>query len=152
MTRPSADDTMLAIAVLWSKRSTCTRLATGATISTFDGHVISSGFNGAPRGADHCTEVGCLIEGGHCVRAIHAEANAIIQAARIGTSVDGGILYCTHRPCVRCTLTIIQAGIDRVIYARPYNSDGLADHVADLFKAAGVTCVQGTNLTVKVEG
>lgn len=149
--RPTTDETLLALAQVWSLRSTCPRRSTGAVISTFDGHVVSSGYNGSPRGMDHCSDVGCLMEGGHCVRSIHAEANAIVQAARIGVSVDNGYLYATDRPCVRCAILIIQVGIVRVVYARPYDTDGLPDHVAKLFATAGVECFQGDLWTPSTE-
>jgi len=142
--RPSLEDTLFAVASAWAARATCPRLHVGAVIATATGRILSTGYNGAPKGFPHCAEVGCRREGGHCVRALHAEVNAILQAATLGTSIDGAVLYCTHRPCVRCAMMIAQVGIVRVVYDASYTGDALGDEVAELFARAGIVIEQRT--------
>ena len=118
-----------------SKRSTCMRRSVGAVIVK-DKRLLATGYNGTPRGMTHCEEVGCLrtklnVPSGkmhELCRGIHAEQNAVIQAAVHGVSVDGGTLYCTHQPCVVCTKILINAGIRRIVYANPY-PDELAENM-----------------------
>jgi dCMP deaminase len=100
-------------------RSTCPRASVGAVIVR-DKRILTTGYNGSPRGLPHCTEAGCLIINGHCVRALHAEQNAIIQGALHGVDVSHSILYVTHQPCLSCAKMIINAGIERVVYAGDY--------------------------------
>lgn len=138
MMRPDWDTLYLAIAELMSTRSTCPRRQCGAAVVSYERQILASGYNGAIRGEPHCSDVGCRIEGGHCVRAVHAEANAIAQGARLGIALSGSTLYITDRPCVRCAGLIIQAGIAHVVYARDYSSDGLDAEVRALFESAGV--------------
>jgi dCMP deaminase len=137
--RPSWDDTMLDIAAVMSQRSTCLRLQAGAVIATADHKVVATGYNGAPHGLEHCTVVGCMIEGGHCVRAVHAEVNAVVQVARLGgPGLDGCTLYSTHRSCVRCAPILVQSGIRRVVYSEEYDSDLASGAVVDLLTRSGV--------------
>ena len=118
-----------------SKRATCMRRSVGAVIVK-DKRLLATGYNGTPRGMAHCEEVGCLrtklnVPSGkmhELCRGIHAEQNAVIQAAVHGVSVDGGTLYCTHQPCVVCTKILINAGIRRIVYANPY-PDELAENM-----------------------
>ena len=118
-----------------SKRSTCMRRSVGAVIVK-DKRLLATGYNGTPRGMAHCEEVGCLrtklnVPSGkmhELCRGIHAEQNAVIQAAVYGVSVDGATLYCTHQPCVVCTKILINAGIRRIVYANPY-PDELAENM-----------------------
>ena len=118
-----------------SKRSTCMRRSVGAVIVK-DKRLLATGYNGTPRGMAHCEEVGCLrtklnVPSGkmhELCRGIHAEQNAVIQAAVHGVSVDGGTLYCTHQPCVVCTKILINAGIRRIVFANPY-PDELAENM-----------------------
>lgn len=118
-----------------SKRSTCMRRSVGAVIVK-DKRLLATGYNGTPRGMAHCEEVGCLrtklnVPSGkmhELCRGIHAEQNAVIQAAVHGVSVDGGTLYCTHQPCVVCTKILINAGIKKIVYANPY-PDELAENM-----------------------
>lgn len=131
--RPSWDEYFMQITLQVAKRSTCPRAAVGAVIVR-DKRILTTGYNGAPIGLPHCTEVGCLMVDGHCLRTLHAEQNAIIQAALHGVSVDGGTLYVTHQPCNTCAKMIINAGIDRVIYGGAY-PDELA---VSFFEQAGV--------------
>lgn len=87
-----------------------------------DHRVIATGYNGAPSGQPHCTEVGCLVEHDHCVRTIHAELNALLQCARYGIATSGVDLYCTDMPCRNCARALVQAGVQRIYYIRPYES------------------------------
>ena len=113
-----------------ASRSTCTRRRVGAVI-VLNSHIISTGYNGAPKGLPHCGEVGCLRtllnvpsgERHEICRGSHAELNAIVQAASVGTATAGGTIYCTHEPCSFCTKAIINAGIQRVVFVHPYPDD-----------------------------
>lgn len=103
-----------------STRATCKRRKVGAVL-TRNNRVVSTGYNGAPEGQDHCLDVGCDMENGHCVRTIHAEANALIQAGLSGgPGTDGATLYTTASPCRACMGLIINAGVKRIVYADPY--------------------------------
>ena len=123
-------------------RSTCLRRRVGAVI-VVDNHIVSTGYNGAASGIEHCLDVGCMremlgIPSGtdlmNC-KAVHAEANAIIQCAVHGVSPRGGVLYCTHAPCMMCAKMIINAKISRVIFDQEYPN---MQETITLFKQAGV--------------
>ena len=124
------------MAELARKRSTCLRRHVGAVIVK-DNRVIATGYNGVPKGIRHCEETGCLrqqlnVPSGkmhELCRGLHAEQNAIIQAACMGSSIEGGTLYCTTQPCVICTKMIINAGIKRVVIKESY-PDALAQEMA----------------------
>jgi dCMP deaminase len=124
------------MAELARQRSTCLRRHVGAVIVK-DNRVIATGYNGVPRGIRHCEETGCLrqqlnVPSGkmhELCRGLHAEQNAIIQAACMGSSIEGGTLYCTTQPCVICTKMIINAGIKRVVIKESY-PDALAQEMA----------------------
>jgi dCMP deaminase len=128
--RPSWDEYFMDITQRVATRSTCLRRSVGAIIVR-DKRILSTGYNGAPRGLAHCEEAGCLrerlgIPSGQrqeICRGLHAEQNAIIQAALYGTPIEGSSLYCTTQPCVTCAKMIINAGILRVIYENPYPDD-----------------------------
>lgn len=137
--RPSWDEYFMGIALQVAKRSTCDRAHVGAVIVR-DRRILTTGYNGSPSGLPHCDDVGHLLVEGHCVRTIHAEQNAIVQAAYLGISVRGGTLYVTHQPCLTCAKLIINAGIRRVVYAGTY-----PDNLARQFLAeAGVGLQQMT--------
>lgn len=120
MKRISRIEVLMAVAQLQALRSTCTRGKVGAVIAK-DYRIISTGYNGAPAGLPHCTEVGCEVgPDGGCERCSHAEAGAIAFAARTGISLEGASLYCTHLPCYDCVKLIINSGIDSVYYLKPY--------------------------------
>ncbi len=102
-----------------SKRSTCLRAQVGAIVVK-DKRILTTGYNGAPKGLPHCLDEGCEIVDGHCVRSLHAEQNAILQAAEYGVPLEGAIVYTTHQPCVTCAKMIINAGLKRVVYAGLY--------------------------------
>ena len=131
--RPGWDEYFMQIAQTVATRSTCPRASVGCVL-TRDRRILTTGYNGAPSGIPHCTEVGCRMVNDHCQRATHAEANAIVQAALHGVSVAGATAYCTHHPCINCTKLFISAGIKQIVYATPY-----PDPVAvDLLREAGV--------------
>lgn len=125
--RPDWDNYFMAIASVVATRSTCLRRKVGAVIVR-DRQIISTGYNGAPKGVPHCAEVGCLreklgIPSGErheICRGAHAEINAIAQAAATGSTTAGADMYCTHEPCSFCTKAMINAGIRRVLYVFPY--------------------------------
>jgi len=125
--RPSWDKYFLEIAAVVAGRSTCLRRQVGALIVK-DKRILTTGYNGAPRGLAHCLDVGCLRDDSgadsgkvhELCRGLHAEQNAIIQAALHGVSIDGGVLYSTHQPCVLCTKMIINAGLWAIYYLEPY--------------------------------
>ena len=100
-------------------RATCDRKHVGAVIVR-DKTILSTGYNGSIRGMPHCDEVGHLMENGHCVGTVHAEANAIIQAAKNGVRIDGGELYTTASPCWSCFKLIANAGIRTIYYGEFY--------------------------------
>lgn len=103
-------------------RSTCPRKSVGAVIVR-DKAILATGYNGSIRGLGHCTELGCLIENEHCVRTVHAEANAILQAARHGVRIDDADIYVTASPCWNCFKLIANAGIRRILYGEFYRDE-----------------------------
>jgi len=119
---------------LLALRSTCTRLMVGATIVR-DKRIIAGGYNGSVSGSVHCVDEGCYVVDGHCVRTVHAEANALLQCAKFGVATEGAHIYVTHFPCLQCTKQIIQAGIDTVYYATDYRNDPYA---IELFQEANI--------------
>jgi dCMP deaminase len=120
--RPDWDSYFMKIAYAISERSTCDRALVGCVLVT-DKRILTSGFNGSPSGLEHCDEIGHLMVDGHCVRTIHAETNAIIQAALHGVSTKGATCYVTHFPCINCTKALINAGISRIVYSVSYRTD-----------------------------
>ena len=122
MNRPSWDEYFMELAVYASRRSTCPRKAVGAVIVR-NNSVLATGYNGSVAGLEHCTDVGCLMIDNHCARTIHAEANAIIQAARLGHPIDGATLYTSAFPCWNCFKTIVNSGIVEVVYCESYRPD-----------------------------
>ena len=125
--RPSWDEYFISIANNVKNRSTCLRRRVGAIVVK-DKRILSTGYNGPPSGFKHCSEVGCVraeedIPSGErheLCRGIHAEQNAIVQAAAFGVSIRDSTLYCTHFPCALCAKMVINAGIRRVVVARDY--------------------------------
>lgn len=107
------------IAVEVSSRATCDRKHVGAVIVR-DKSILATGYNGSIRGLSHCDEDGHMMEDGHCVRTIHAEANAIIQAARNGVRIEGATVYVTASPCWGCFKMIANAGISRIVFGELY--------------------------------
>ena len=139
--RPTWDEYFSELAKLVARRSTCLRRNVGAVLVKED-RIIATGYNGAPQGLPHCLEVGCLraeknIPSGHryeLCRGVHAEQNAIINAARYGVSTLGSVLYCTDQPCILCARMLINAGIKRVVHQGKFQDD-LA---LQFFEQAGV--------------
>lgn len=135
MQRPSWEEYFMEIAYLVAKRSTCLRRQVGAVVVK-NKNILATGYNGAPRGITHCEVAGCIRdklnvpsgERHELCRGLHAEQNAIIQAAYHGTSIAGADLYCTNRPCIICSKMIINAGIEKVYYQDGY-SDPLAEEM-----------------------
>ena len=127
MSRPSWDSYFMDITLVVATRSTCLRRQVGALLVR-DKRILSSGYNGAPRGLDHCLDIGCMreklgIPSGQrqeLCRGLHAEQNAIVHAAYHGINIAGSTLYVTHQPCITCAKMIINAGITRVIFAGEY--------------------------------
>lgn len=132
------DQYFMAQSVLLSLRSTCSRLAVGATIVR-DKRIIAGGYNGSVSGDVHCIDEGCYVVDGHCVRTIHAEMNAILQCAKFGVPTEGAEIYVTHFPCLQCTKMILQAGIRKIHYLTDYRND---DYVMGLLKQTGVSIHQ----------
>jgi dCMP deaminase len=110
------------LAVQAATRSTCPRKHVGAVIVR-DKSILSTGYNGSIRGAPHCDEAGCLMDNGHCVRTVHAEANALVQAARNGVRLEGAHIYVTASPCFNCFKLIANAGLSTVFYGEFYRDD-----------------------------
>jgi dCMP deaminase len=137
MKRPNEHEYFLAIAVAAASRSTCDRKSVGAVVVR-DGHILSTGFNGAPAGLPHCDAAGHNLVDGHCSRAVHAEANALVIAARHGAAVAGADMYCTSSPCLNCAKLIINAGIKRVIFGETYGEIKALEWLRD----AGIAAVQ----------
>ncbi len=141
MARDDATTYFSKIAALVSTRSTCIKQHVGA-ILVKDMHIISTGYNGAPRGVSHCSKKTCLrqsltsLQNAHLCRGVHAEQNAIIQAAIHGTSTKGATLYTTHFPCMSCTKIIINAGISEIVYLKDYDMENGVK--MDLLREAGI--------------
>ena len=135
MSRPSWPEYFMTIAEMVAKRSTCLRRHVGA-ILVKDKRILATGYNGAPAGLKHCEEVGCIRQNAsipsgerhELCRGLHAEQNAIIQAAYHGISIAGSTLYCTNKPCVICSKMLINAGIGNIFYEKGYD-DPLADQM-----------------------
>jgi dCMP deaminase len=125
--RPSWDEYFMSIANMVRQRSTCLRRQVGAVVVK-DKRILATGYNGAPKGMRHCSELGCLrdreeIPAGQrheLCRGIHAEQNAIVQAAAFGVCINDATLYCTHFPCVLCTKMMINAGIRKLVVDHHY--------------------------------
>ena len=129
--RPSWDDYFMALVRILATRASCDRLHAGA-ILVRDKRIISSGYNGARPGQPTCDEVGHLLEKGHCVRTIHAEHNAILQAAALGgVSTRGSIMYTKYNPCIHCARYVIAAGIVRVVIGEVYRGDAAVRYLRD---------------------
>ena len=130
MERPSRDEYFMKMAQLAATRSTCLRRKVGAVIVK-DSHVLSTGYNGSPRGVSHCEEKGCLrvlmnVPSGtrhELCRGVHAEQNAVTQAAYFGTSVKDATIYTTTFPCSLCAKILINSGIKEIVYDEGYMDD-----------------------------
>ena len=141
--RPTWDEYFMEVCRSIAKRATCDRGRSGCVIAK-DHHLLVTGYVGSPSGLPHCDDVGHLFrdirhEDGsitkHCVRTVHAEQNAICQAARRGISIDGATLYCKMTPCRTCAMLIISSGIVRVVAEKRYHD---AKDTIEMFKTAGI--------------
>lgn len=121
-TRKDWDVYFMDIAQMVATRSTCSRKNIGAVIVK-DKTILSTGYNGSIRGRPHCSEIGCDMENGHCIATIHAEANAIIQAAKNGVAIDKAEIYTTASPCWNCFKLIANSGIIRIYYHEFYRDE-----------------------------
>lgn len=142
-TRPSWDEYFMKVADTVAERGTCDRGKSGS-IAVIDKRIISTGYVGSPPGQPHCDEAGHMMreiidEAGnrsmHCVRTVHAEENAILQAAKYGIPLKGATLYCKMTPCFYCAKMIVSVGIVRVVAKRRYHAEGPS---LELFKNAGI--------------
>ena len=125
--RASWDEYFMNIAREVATRSTCDRKHVGAVIVR-DKSILATGYNGAIRGLAHCDDEGHLMEDGHCVRTVHAEANAIVQAARNGVGIDGATIYVTASPCWGCFRLIANAGIVKIVFGELYRDPKIFEH------------------------
>src|SRR5579862_5454038 len=135
--RPGWDEYFMQIALTVATRATCPRAAVGCVLVR-EHRILTTGYNGAPRGVAHCTEVGCTLVNDHCMRATHAEANAVVQGALHGVSLEGATAYCTHQPCVNCSKLLISAGTLKIVFDEAY-PDAIA---SELLAEAGVRVVR----------
>lgn len=117
------DTYFMKIADLVSTRASCDRKHVGAVIVR-DRRILTTGYNGSIPGLPHCDDVGHMMEDGHCLRTVHSEINAIAQAAKLGLSVDGAIMYCNTLPCWNCFKTIVSAGIAQIVWQSDYPAEG----------------------------
>jgi dCMP deaminase len=155
--RPSWDEYFMEVASSIAKRATCDRGRSGCVIAR-DNQILATGYVGAPAGLPHCDDVGhqmrkMLHEDGsitqHCVRTVHAEQNAICQAARRGVAIHGATLYCRMTPCRACAMMIINCGILRVVCEKRYH-DGTESEA--MFRAAGVRLEYVVDEVLRYEG
>ena len=146
MPRPSWDEYFMHLVKTVAERATCDRGKAGAVIVK-DKRVLCSGYVGSPPGMPHCDDVGHLIrkvtyENGevkeHCMRTIHAEHNALLQAAKFGISLEGTTIYCKMTPCRNCAMAITAAGIKKVVTEKDYQA---SDDAKEIFNQAGVQLV-----------
>ena len=120
-----------------ASRATCDRKHVGAVI-VVERQVVATGYNGSIRGMPHCDEVGHDMESGHCVRTIHAEMNAIAQAARRGVAINGASIYTTASPCWACFRVLVNAGVQRFIYAEPYREGDAKARIDEVARRVGL--------------
>lgn len=143
--RASWDEYFMNIAKEVATRSTCDRKHVGAVIVR-DKSILATGYNGSVRGLGHCDDEGHLMEDGHCVRTVHAEANAIVQAARNGMRIDGASITVTASPCWGCFRLIANAGIVRIVFGEFYRDP----KIFDVSQALGIELVDFSKETPRV--
>ena len=129
--RPAWEDYFMEIARVVATRATCDRKHVGAVLVR-ERTILSTGYNGSIRGLAHCDEVGHMMENGHCVATVHAEANAIIQSAKNGVGIDGATIYTTASPCWPCFKLIANAGINRIVYGEFYRDERIFEFAKKL--------------------
>jgi len=129
--RPNWDDYFMAMAKIIGTRSTCDRLRAGAVLVK-NNRIIATGYNGSPPGLPHCDDVGHLMEEGHCVRTIHGEHNAILQAAVMpGASTEGSTMYTKYNPCIHCCKYVVAAGVKRVVIGKIYRDNQAINYLKE---------------------
>lgn len=139
--RPTRDEYFKEIVQVVAKRSTCTHAQVGALIVSPSGQLLSTGYNGAVSGMPHCTDVGCLEDKyGHCIATVHAEQNAIAQAAKHGVSPEGAILYTTLFPCLACLKLVLASGVKEIKYIDEYHAKD--PYEEQLIKILAISCSQ----------
>lgn len=121
-----------------ASKATCNRALVGAVFINNEFEILATGFNGSPRKFDHCDDVGHNIVDGHCINTIHAEQNAIVQAAKRGVVLRNSILYVTHLPCLICIKLLINLQINKIYYKKMYGDAA----VLNLFNKANITVLQ----------
>ena len=134
--RPDWQTYFMDLAYAVSKRASCPRRSVGCVL-TRDAYVLSIGYNGSPRGMEHCLTAGCLMMEGSCKRAVHAEMNAITAAAHTGTSIKGATAYVTTRPCFDCARSLVNAGVHLVYYTEDYPKEWPAKLPLTLVRVEG---------------
>lgn len=138
-------DYLSKICVVLASKSTCPRASVGCLITDKNGFILSTGYNGAPSGVNHCLDVGCDLVNGHCVASIHAEQNAILSAARNGFCLKDCIFFCTHSPCRTCANLILGLKVKFLYFGHVYDQK-----VIDFLLCNGVVVKHHVNLTKKV--
>lgn len=155
MERPSWEEYFMEIIRLVARRSSCLRRQVGAALVK-DKNILATGYNGTPSGITHCAEVGCLREQmrvpsgerHELCRGLHAEQNAIIQAAKHGVNISGATLYCTNFPCIICTKMIINSGLSRIVYL-----DGYPDELsAGMLRESGIEILSFDEVLAQAQG
>jgi dCMP deaminase len=140
VTRPDWDEYFMEIGKVVATRATCDRKHVGAVVVSQEHQILSTGYNGPPPGAEHCDDVGHQLVDGHCVRTVHAEANAIAQAAKNGVVLRWATIYTTASPCYDCAKLIANTGIKKVVFDEQYDSRyGMSGKVTEFLIACGVT-------------
>jgi len=125
MHRPTWDEYFASVASLAATRSTCKRASVGCVL-VVNNQIVATGYNGSAPGKAHCTDEGCYMDGDHCIRTIHAEVNAIAQAARNGVPLKGAVAYVTHTPCMSCCKALAAAGIQSIHAQQMYGTHSRA--------------------------
>lgn len=145
--RISLDEAFMQVADVMARRGTCPRLQVGAVLAK-EGMIVSTGYNGSPRGIAHCIDVGCRIQDNHCIATVHAELNAILQAGYHGIATRGATLYTNFLPCQGCSPKIVNAGVERVVYRDLYQNVN-QPFTMDLFTQAGIRFDQLPQISIK---
>lgn len=135
--RPEWDEYFMGFAQAASTRATCDRKFVGAVI-VVNKQVVATGYNGSVVGMPHCDEAGHDMDHGHCVRTIHAEMNALAQAARRGVAIDGASIYTTASPCWACFRVLVNAGIRRFLYSEPYRAGDAETRIREVSDRVGL--------------
>lgn len=130
-TRPQWDDYFMAITRIVATRGTCDRLYAGAVLVK-DNRIVSTGYNGSPPGLPQCDDSGHLLEEGHCVRTIHGEHNALLQAAVVGsTSTKGSTMYTLYSTCIHCAKYVVAAGVQRIVIGKIYRNEDVLEYLRE---------------------